>query len=165
MLRVWLPAAAGVGVAVVLGVYARLHTPVPAGFLDVRAKVWLASAAAALALLQLLSALSLYGRLPAFRGNAATHRWTGRLAVLVSLPMAVHCLYVLGFSTAGPRTLAHSVFGCLFYGAFVTKMLLLSSPRATRPWLLPLLGGLVLTTITGLWLTSAFWFLFLSGTP
>ncbi|MEV6306627.1 DUF6529 family protein [Actinoplanes sp. NPDC051861] len=161
--RIWLPTVAGVGTAVSLGVYGRLHTP--AGAADVPAfirlqdtKVWLATAVLALAVIQLLAALSLYGKLPTARWIPALHRWTGRLALLLSLPVAVHCLYALGFRSDDLRVLAHSLLGCLFYGAFVTKMLLLSRPGPTRPWTLPLIGGLTLTAVTGLWLTSALWF-------
>ncbi|MFC7532823.1 DUF6529 family protein [Actinoplanes sp. GCM10030250] len=161
--RVWLPVVAGVGVAVCLGVYGRLHEP--AGALDVPAfirlqdtKVWLATAAAALGVIQLVSALAMYGKLPTARWIPGLHRWSGRLALLFSLPVAVHCLYALGFRAGEPRVLAHSLLGCVFYGAFAAKMLLISRPGEGRPWVVPLAGGLVLTTLTGLWLSSALWF-------
>ncbi|WP_328470159.1 DUF6529 family protein [Actinoplanes sp. NBC_00393] len=161
--RVWLPAVAGVGVAIGLGVYGRLHDPAGSStiseFLRLQTtKVWLATAVAALAVVQLLSALSLYGKLPTARWTPMVHRWSGRLALLVSLPVAVHCLYALGFRSDSPRALAHSLLGCLFYGAFVAKMLLLSRPGEGRAWALPLAGGLVLTAVAGLWLTSSLWF-------
>lgn len=161
--RSWVPVVAGTGVAVGLGVYGRVHQPVDIA-VDFPLKVWLASGAAALAVLQLLTALAMYGRLPRVQSSpwtAVVHRWTGRVAFLLSLPVAVHCLYVLGFRAGEPRVLAHSLFGCLFYGAFVAKMLLISSPRS-RDWAIPLAGGLVFTAITGLWLTSALWFFALS---
>ncbi|MBG0564838.1 hypothetical protein I4J89_25645 [Actinoplanes sp. NEAU-A11] len=161
--RVWLPVVAGVGVAVALGVYGRLHDPAGtsgfAAFLRLQdTKVWLATTVAVLAVVQLVSALTLYGKLPSTGWTPALHRWSGRLAVLVSLPVAVHCLYALGFRGDNPRALAHSLLGCLFYGAFVAKMLLLSRPGEGRAWALPLAGGLVLTAVAGLWLTSSFWF-------
>ena len=85
------------------------------------------------------------------------HRWSGRAAVVVSLPVAAHCLYALGFQAYDTRVLVHSLFGCFFYGIFVFKMLSLS--RDHRPgWLVPVLGGAVFTGLTGLWLTSALWF-------
>ncbi|MEU4694713.1 DUF6529 family protein [Actinoplanes sp. NPDC023714] len=171
--RVWLPVVAGVGVAVGLGVYGRLHDPSgTSGIGDAlrlqTGKVWLATAVMLLAVVQLITSLSVYGKLPSRPGIPALHRWSGRIALLLSLPIAVHCLYALGFSSASLRTLAHSILGCLFYGAFVTKMLLLSRPDESRPdesrpgegraWVLPLAGGLVLTAIAGLWLTSSLWF-------
>ncbi|RAK27445.1 hypothetical protein B0I29_12379 [Actinoplanes lutulentus] len=161
--HVWLPVVAGVGVAVALGVYGRLHDPAgTSGIGDAlrlqSGKVWLATAVLLFAVVQLISALSMYGALPSAPWIATVHRWSGRVAVLLSLPIAVHCLYALGFSSASLRVLVHSVLGCVFYGAFVTKMLLISRPGDTRAWVLPLVGGLLLTAITGLWLTSSLWF-------
>lgn len=153
--------------AVAVGVYGRVHDPAGtavdlAGFLrPLTTKVWLATGVAALAALQVVSALALYGRLPRLSSGpwvGTVHRWSGRLAFVLSLPVAVHCLYVLGFQAGDPRVLVHSVFGCLFYGAFVTKMLTLGRPESAAGWALPAAGGVVFTAITGLWLTSALWF-------
>jgi hypothetical protein len=157
----------GTLVTVVLGVYGGLHDPTGealniSGFTDgLHAKAWLATLAVVLAIAQLLSALAMWGKLPGVRGDgkvvAGLHRWGGRAAVVVSLPVAAHCLYALGFDTAGPRVLIHSLLGCLFYGMFVSKMIFLA--RDDKPgWALPVLGGLVFTGLTGLWLTSSLWF-------
>ena len=159
--------AVGSLVLVALGVYANLHDPTGqalniSGFSDgLHAKAWLATLAVVLAVVQLLSALAMWGKLPGVRGDgkvvAALHRWCGRAAVVVSLPVAAHCLYALGFDTASPRVLIHSLLGCFFYGIFVVKMIVLA--RDDKPgWALPVLGGLVFTGLTGLWLTSALWF-------
>jgi hypothetical protein len=81
--------------------------------------------------------------------------------VLLSVPVAVHCLYALGVQHDSPRVLVHSLVGCFFYGAFTAKMLVL---RAEVPrWVLPVLGGAVFTAVTALWLTSAVWFFTTSG--
>jgi hypothetical protein len=100
----------------------------------------------------------LYGRVvvrpPTWIGGL--HRWSGRIAVLASVPVAVQCLYALGFQSDSTRVWVHSILGCLFYGAFATKMLSLSRPGAPR-WAMPLLGGLVFAGLIGLWLTSALW--------
>jgi hypothetical protein len=69
----------------------------------------------------------------------------------------MHCLYALGFQTYDLRTTVHSVLGCLFFGAFTTKMLVLSK-HGMPGWALPLLGGLVFTALVAVWLTSALWF-------
>jgi hypothetical protein len=82
--------------------------------------------------------------------------------VLVTVPVAVHCLYALGFADYEPRVLAHSVLGCFFYGAFTTKMIVLNA-RTTPGWALPVVGGLVFSALTGLWLTSSLWFFGTSG--
>lgn len=159
--------ALGSLVAVALGVYGGMHEPTGqalnlAGFSSgVHAKVWLSSLAFVLAIVQLLSALAMWGRLPGVRaagpGVSRLHRWSGRAAVVVSLPVAAHCLYALGFQAYDARVLVHSLLGCFFYGIFVFKMLALS--RDHRPgWLVPVLGGAVFTGLTGLWLTSALWF-------
>ncbi|HET6532883.1 MAG TPA: DUF6529 family protein [Actinoplanes sp.] len=158
--RWWVPVTAGIGVAVVLGVYGRLHQP-PDVVVDFPFKVWLASGAALLAVLQVLLALAMYGKLPGVPAGpplALVHRWTGRLTLLLSLPVAVHCLYLLGFRSGEPRVLIHSLCGCLVYGAFVTKMLLISRPENDGGWAIPVAGGTVFAAITGAWLSSALWF-------
>jgi hypothetical protein len=164
--------AFGIGtlVSVGLGVYGRLHETTffafnLAGFSSgTAAKAWLATLAFLLALVQLFSALVMYGRIPvrAPPWTGALHRWSGRVAVLVTVPVAVHCLYALGFQTGSTRVLVHSLFGCFFYGAFVAKMLVLQRHEAPS-WALPVLGGAVFTGLTTLWLTAAAWFFGTSG--
>ena len=84
------------------------------------------------------------------------HRWSGTIAFVVSLPVAFHCLWALGFESGDARVLVHSVAGCVFYGAYAAKMLGLRTRSAPR-WALPVLGGCVFTLIVVLWLTSALW--------
>ena len=161
--RYLVPALVAAAVAVGLGVYGKVHHPTGtafnlAGFSSTGAvKSWLASTAFFFALIQLVSAFMVYGKLPGPRWASALHRWSGRIAFLVAVPVAVHCLYALGYQTYGTRVLWHSVLGCFFFGAFSAKMLLLRSQRLPG-WLLPLVGGLVFTVLTLIWLTSAFWF-------
>jgi Family of unknown function (DUF6529) len=167
----FVPLAIGAAVSVGLGVYGRLHHPTGiavnvAGFSSpLTVKVWLASAVIFFALLQLLSALVMYGKLPAVPAPAwigGAHRWSGRIAFLLSIPVAVHCLYALGFQSYDARVLVHSLLGCVFFGAFTVKMLVLTRPGLAG-WVLPLAGGVVFATLTGLWLTSALWFFTTSG--
>jgi hypothetical protein len=158
--------AAGTLVSVGLGVYGRLHEPTftalsVAGFSSgIAAKAWLGSAAFALVLVQLLSAVLMYRT--GLRWAAPLHRWSGRAAVLLTVPVAVHCLYALGFQPGSPRVLAHSLAGCFVYGVFVAKMLVLPRPNAPR-WSIPVLGGVLFTALTALWLTSSLWFFGTSG--
>ena len=163
--------AFGVGslISVGLGVYGRTHEPTffalnLAGFsTGIAAKAWLATAAFVLAVVQLVSALVMYGRIPVRAPSwiGGLHRWSGRVAVLVTVPVAVHCLYALGFQGGEPRVLVHSLFGGFFYGAVAAKMLVL---RARVPnWTLPVLGGAVFSALTALWLTSSVWFFTTSG--
>lgn len=166
-----LAVAVGTLVAVGTGVYGRIHEPTffavnVGGFSSgTSVKAWLATLAFLLALVQLVSSMIMYGRLkritaPPWIGTL--HRWSGRAAVLVTVPVAVHCLYALGFQSGQPRVLVHSLLGCLFYGTFVAKMLLLNRPGAPR-WSLPVFGGLVFTALVGLWLTASLWFFTTSG--
>lgn len=162
-----LPLLVGSLVAVSLGVYARMHEPSGiavsvAGFSGpLQAKVWLATGAAAFGLLQVLSSLMMYGRFPSLGMppglTGGLHRWSGRIAFLLAVPVAIHCLYAVGFGVGSPRVLAHSLLGCLFFGVFVVKMLGLRK-EGLPGWALPTLGGLAFTGLIGLWLTSSLWF-------
>ena len=159
----WLIGAllAGCATAVVLGVYAGAHQPTGAalnlaGFSNaVYAKAWLTTIAAVLALVQLGTGARL-SRATAPAWTAPVHRWSGRLATILTVPVVVHCMYALGFQTVTVRVLVHSVLGCLFYGAFVAKMLVLSR-RGMPSWAVPVLGGGLFAGLIGLWLTSALW--------
>jgi hypothetical protein len=166
----FLALSVGLSVIVVLGVYGRVHEPQffafnVAGFSSgTAAKAWIAAVAFVLALVQIFSALVMYGKLPITAPSwiGTLHRWSGRLAVLASVPVAVHCLYALGFQSGSPRALIHSIFGCVFYGAFAAKMIVLQRPKSPG-WALPLLGGTVFTGLTVLWLTASLWFFTTSG--
>ncbi|EDY58610.1 MULTISPECIES: DUF6529 family protein [Streptomyces] len=161
--RYLIPALVAAAVAVALGAYGKVHDPAGtafnlAGFSSTGAvKSWLATVAFFFALVQLVSALMVYGKLPGPSWSATAHRWSGRVAFLVAVPVAVHCLYALGFQSYESRVLWHSLLGCFFFGVFSAKMLLLRSERLPG-WLLPIVGGLVFSALTILWLTSALWF-------
>jgi Family of unknown function (DUF6529) len=160
------PVLIGGLVALTIGVYGHLHSPTGlavnlAGFSSpLTVKVWLATVSVTLALVQLISALAMYGRLPKVTAPSWTgtlHRWSGRIAFLCAVPVAVHCLYALGLHFSDSRTLLHSLAGCLFFGAFTAKMLLL--PKSGLPgWALPIAGALTFTALVVLWLTSSLWF-------
>jgi hypothetical protein len=164
----------GVGVAVALGVYARVHQPAgrplfTLGFSGMlQMKVWLATAAIALLIVQLVTALWMWGRLPGARPAPAfvtpLHRWSGSIAFVLTLPVAFHCIWALGFATTSARVLVHSVAGCLFYGAYAAKMLGLRLAGLPR-WAIPVLGGSVLSLLVLVWLTAAVWFFTRSGLP
>ena len=82
--------------------------------------------------------------------------------MLVTVPVAVHCLYALGFETGEPRVLVHSLLGCFFYGAFVAKMLVLQRPGA-RAGRCRCSAAPSSAALTVLWLTAAVWFFATSG--
>ena len=123
-------------------------------------KAWLVTAALLLACGQLLTAARMYELLrfpPKGRLYHGVHRWSGRAAILLTLPIAYHCVFMLGFGTHSPRVLIHSLLGSALYGAVVTKVLIVRSRRFV-PWALPVAGGLLFSIVLGLWLTSALWF-------
>ncbi|RVX40543.1 hypothetical protein EDD27_2954 [Nonomuraea polychroma] len=164
-----LPLGVGALVAVALGRYGTLHEPTGfavgvAGFSGaLPMKAWLTTGALLLAAVQLFSALVMWGRIrldmPWIYG---VHRWSGRLAFLLTLPVAFHCLYALGARYDDTRVLVHSLAGCFFYGIFTTKMLALSR-RGIPGWAFPILGGLAFTALVALWLTSSLWFFTTAG--
>jgi hypothetical protein len=152
----------GCAVALVLGLYAGLHHPTKyaldvAGFSSpLYAKAWLTTAAAVFAVVQLVTGSRIIrGAAPGWM--PAVHRWSGRIAILLTVPVIVHCIYALGFQTYSARVLAHSVLGCVFYGAFVAKMLSLVQRDKMPRWVLPVLGGVVFVSLIALWATSALW--------
>ncbi|MHC5257209.1 DUF6529 family protein [Streptomyces sp. UC4497] len=161
--RYLVPALVAAAVAVALGAYGKVHDPAGtafnlAGFSSTSAvKSWLGTAAFAFALVQIVSAFMVYGKLGGPSWAPALHRWSGRIAFLLAVPVAVHCLYALGYQTYSTRVMWHSLLGCFFFGAFSAKMLLLRTERLPG-WLLPVVGGLVFAVLTLLWLTSALWF-------
>jgi Family of unknown function (DUF6529) len=120
-------------------------------------KAWLATGAITLGLFQVLSAARLFELFrcgPAGRFWGWMHRMSGYLAILLTLPVAYHCIFLLGFETTSPRVAIHSILGSAFYGAFLVKVILVRSERFPG-WALPVAGGLLFAILAGLWLTSA----------
>jgi Family of unknown function (DUF6529) len=166
-----IPALAGCLVALTLGIYGRLHSPTGVA-VDVigfsspgTVKAWLATVAVLFAVVQVVSSLVMYGKIswitaPSWIGTL--HRWSGRIAFIVTVPVAVHCLYALGFETFNLRVIVHSIAGCLFFGTFTVKMLALTR-KGLPNWVLPVVGGLAFALLTVIWFTSAFWFFSIFG--
>ena len=109
----------------------------------IAAKVWFASAAALLALVQIATASRIYGKLQwAIPGRilgapiGTIHRWSGRIAFLCTLPVAFHCIFILGFQTYDTRVLVHSLLGSFFYGVFAVKVLVVRD-HGLPGWALP----------------------------
>lgn len=167
-------AALGLVVAAVLAAYAKVHPGNGAaiatfGFSTLLAmKTWLTTAAMVFVIVQLISALAMWGRLPGVSGSPAwagpVHRWSGVVAFLITVPVAFQCIWSLGFSDSSVRTLVHSIAGCLFYGVFAAKMLSLRLPGLPG-WALPVLGGLLAAVLVVVWFSSAFWYFTFSGLP
>jgi hypothetical protein len=154
---------AGCAVALALGLYARLHHPASyaldvGGFSSpLYAKAWLTTIAVVFAIVQLITGVQLSRRQAASAWLVGLHRWSGRIAILLTVPVLIHCIYALGFQTYSVRVIVHCVLGCLFYGAFVAKMLSLVRRESMPKWVLPVLGGVVFASLVGLWATSALW--------
>jgi len=162
--------AGGLALAVAVALYeiGRTHTPSYTmglfgqhGVAVYRLKAQLATGMLGLALVQLTLALWLYRRLPG-AGAApppvpVLHRLGGATLFLLSLPVAVHCMFAYGVQLGDSRAAVHSVAGCFLYGAFAAKVLIVRSRRLPG-WALPVAGGLLVTLIVVMWYSSALWY-------
>ena len=172
--------AAGAVVALLVGVFGRVHDPTLSGtttlgYSSVLAmKTVVATVAGVLAVVQVITALWLYGRLgiraPSWLG--VVHRTTGATALLLSLFVAYHCLWTLGLEVGtrpdgvavSVRTLVHGLLGCAVVGAIVVKVVAVRSRRAPG-WFLPVAGGLLFSLLILAILTSAVWYIGAEGWP
>jgi len=128
----------------------------------IAAKAWLATGAGAFALVQISTGARIFGKIkhvvpipPPYVNRI--HRWSGRLAILVTLPVAFHCIFILGFQSSAARVLAHSILGSLVYGFIAVKLFFVHDrdhPRRT----LPVVGSTVFLTLAALWTTSSLWY-------
>jgi hypothetical protein len=172
--------SAGAVVAVLLGVFGRVHEPTLRGTTAlgfdtvIEMKVAVTMVVGVLVVLQLLSALWLYGRLgrraPSWLGTA--HRASGTTALLLSVFVGYSCLWALGLESgrldSGEkvplRAVVHGVLGCAVFGAAVVKVVAVRSRRAPG-WFLPVAGGLLFTLLVVVVLTSAAWYVAARGWP
>ena len=161
---VLVPATAGALVSLSAGLLAR-YEPRSKGYFrlffsdTLHLKAWLATVAVLLACTQLFTAAWIFRKLPWPRPPFVNvvHRWAGRLAFLATLPVAYHCIFLLGFQTYTTRVAVHSFFGAAVYGAFAAKVTIVRMHRFPR-WVLPVAGGLLFAILVGVWYTSALWF-------
>jgi hypothetical protein len=128
----------------------------------IAAKAWFATAAAAFAVVQVTTGARIFGKLQHLvpisppRVNRI-HRWSGRLAILCTLPVAFHCIFILGFQTTDARVIAHSVVGSLVYGIVAVKLFFVHD-RSHPRWVLPVVGGSLFAAIATLWGTGSLWY-------
>jgi mono/diheme cytochrome c family protein len=161
----WLaaPLAAFALVALTAGLLAD-HDPRSKGYFrlffedPIHLKAGFATAVVVLACFQLFTAAWIFRKLPWSRPAWVNpvHRWSGRLAFALTLPVAYHCIFKLGFQDPSTRVLAHSLFGCAVYGAFASKVTIVRLHNFPR-WVLPTAGGLLFAVLVGVWWTSAVW--------
>lgn len=172
--------AAGAVVALLVGLFAKLHDPSTAGTSTfgfptlIEMKVALSLVIGVLAVLQLVGALWIYGKLgirpPSRLGTV--HRISGAITVVLILVVAYHCLWVLGLQTGSyasgqpvaTRTVVHGILGCAVVGALVVKLVAVRSRRAPG-WFLPVAGGLLFALLIGVVMTSAVWYVSSTGWP
>lgn len=128
---------------------------------SIKLKAWIATVILGLAMLQLLGALWIFGKLPGLRAAprpvGLLHRTSGVVLFLATVPVAVHCIWAYGFQTSGTRVFVHSLAGCFFYGAFAMKVVVVRSRRLPG-WVLPTAGGVLFTVIVVIWYSAALWF-------
>ena len=137
-------------------------------------KVVLSVAIGLLAVLQLVGALWMYGKLgvtaPSWLGTV--HRISGAVTFVLIVVVAYHCLWALGLETGtlasgvpvAPRTVIHGLLGCAVIGALVVKVVAVRSRRAPG-WFLPVAGGLLFTLLIAVVMTSAVWYIGAQGWP
>jgi hypothetical protein len=173
--------AIGAVVALLVGVFGRVHDPstttgvTTLGFDTViDMKVVVSTVIGVLAVLQVIGALWIYGKLgiaaPSWLGTA--HRIGGTIALLLTVFVAYHCVWALGLESGtlddgekvSTRTVVHGVLGCTVMGAIVVKVVAVRSRRAPG-WFLPVAGGLLFTLLVVVVLTSAVWYLGENGWP
>src|SRR5919198_3999279 len=86
----------------------------------IAAKAWFATAAIVLGIVQVSTGARIFGKLQRLVPNGRphvnrVHRWSGRLAFVCTLPVAFHCIFILGFQTVTTRVLVHSIAGSFVY--------------------------------------------------
>jgi hypothetical protein len=172
--------AAGAVVALLLGIFGRLHDPTLDGTTTlgydtvIEMKVAVTIPIAVLVVLQLVGALWMYGKFgiapPRWLGTA--HRTGGAVALLLTVFVGYHCLWALGLEIGTLpdgepvplRTVVHGLLGCTVFGAVVVKVVAVRSKRAPG-WFLPLAGGLLFTLLVAAILTSTVWYIGAKGWP
>jgi hypothetical protein len=172
--------AAGAAIAVLIGVFGRVHDPTLDGTTTlgfhtvIQMKVIATTLIAVLAVGQVLGALVLYGKLPitapSWLGRA--HRISGVTTLVLAIFVAYHCLWALGLEwghlpegeKVSTRAMVHGVLGCAVFGAAAVKVAAVRAKRAPG-WFLPVAGGLLFTLFVAVILTSAVWYYVNYGLP
>jgi hypothetical protein len=172
--------AAGAVVALLIGVFGKLHDPTLDGTTTlgfdtvIGMKVVVTTVIGVLAVLQVVGALWLYGKLgitaPSWLGTA--HRISGTIALALSVFVGYHCLWALGLESGTLengekvplRAVVHGVLGCAVFGAVVVKVVAVRSRRSPG-WFLPVAGGLLFALLVVVVLTSAVWYIDEKGWP
>ncbi len=124
--------AVGAAVAVALGVYSVLHQPTGRDFVLYgfeSAASWKNALTLVVALLLVAQAALSFKLAGLFGLRATTRPWLSELRCLLatlavgfSLPVAFHCVWVLGFGSDSPAITLHSILACVAYGCVVAAL-------------------------------------------
>jgi hypothetical protein len=170
----------GAVIALLVGVFGRLHDPTLAGTTTLgyptvlAMKTVVSTVIGVLVVVQVTTALWIYGKLgiraPSWLGRA--HRATGATALVLSLFVAYHCLWSLGLEVGtlpdgepvSTRSFVHGLLGCAVVGTIAVKIVAVRSRRAPG-WFLPVAGGLLFSLLILAILTSAVWYIGAKGWP
>ena len=158
------PFAAGAATALALGVYAAAHEPTGRDFVVTgfaTASGWksaFASVAMVLFVMQVSLGLRITGRAGPRRPPPAwtveLHRLIGTVAFGITIPVAFHCIWTLGYQSSDSRVAVHSLLGCVAYGLYVAKIIAVRTDD--RPgWALPVAGSLLGIVMLTVWWSSA----------
>ena len=85
------------------------------------------------------------------------HRWSGRLAVLATIPVAFHCIFILGFQTTDARVFAHFAARLVRLRRPGSQALVRPRPRPSA-LACPACRGTLFTILAALWSTSSLWY-------
>jgi hypothetical protein len=172
--------AAGAVVALLVGVFGRVHDPTLAGTTTLgyptvlAMKTVVSTVIGVLVVIQVLTALWIYGkiriRIPSWLGTV--HRVTGAITLVLTIFVAYHCLWSLGLEVGtlpngepvSTRSFVHGLLGCAVVGTIVVKVVAVRSRRAPG-WFLPVAGGLLFSLLVLAVLTSVVWYIGEKGWP
>jgi hypothetical protein len=119
-----------------------------------------ATVVAIIAVSQLYTMESVMGHLP--RGGLRvrvlmrTHRWGGRIALLLAALIAFFCMTDLGAPPSPIRGAVHAVLASSAFSAIALKLLLIRFRPQVAYDLAPWLGRYAALAFVGVWFTSAF---------
>lgn len=84
---------------------------------------------------------------------ATVHRWSGRVAVLLSLVVGFACLAGPAGATSPTRVVLHTVFGSLLFAVLAAKFLVLRVVASGARYL-PVVGVGLFLAFAAVWATS-----------
>ena len=157
--RLGVPFGIGAATALLLGIYAGAHDPTHRDFVVTGfdgATSWKAAfttSAFVLFVLQVGLGRWITGPSPAWAPDF--HRLVGTVAFAVTIPVAFHCIWSIGYQGQDWRTTTHSLSGLVAYGLYVAKVISARSPADRPVWALPVTGSLLGTAMLVVWWTSS----------